>query len=96
MGHLKILNGIKLILDDQGNHLDSYTISLKSFRAFRGPLFCKPATDQELFLAVSYSKQALIEDLLGGSLSDLTLLGLGFGWVPDFWVFLNTLPFHEQ
>jgi hypothetical protein len=26
MGPLKILNGIKLILDDQGNHLDSYTL----------------------------------------------------------------------
>ena len=40
-GLLKILNDIKLILDDQGNHLDSYTISLKSFRSFRGPLFPK-------------------------------------------------------
>ena len=38
-GPLKILNGIKLILDDQGNQLDSYTISLESFRSFRGPLF---------------------------------------------------------
>ena len=28
-GPLKILNGIKLILDDQGNHLDSYAISLE-------------------------------------------------------------------
>ena len=43
-GPLKILNGIKLILDDQGNHLDSYTISLESFRSFRGPLFRKPVT----------------------------------------------------
>ena len=41
---LKILNGIKLILDDQGNHLDSYTISLESFRSFRSPLFRKPVT----------------------------------------------------
>ena len=49
-GPLKILNGIKLIPDDQRNHLDSYTISLKSFRSFRVPLFNKPVTAQELFL----------------------------------------------
>ena len=49
-GPLKILNGIKLILDDQENHLDSYTISLESFWSFRGPLFRKP---------VSYSKPTL-------------------------------------
>ena len=42
MGTLKILNGVKLILDDQGNHLDSYTIRLESFR--------KPVTGQELYL----------------------------------------------
>ena len=64
-GPLMILNGIKLILDDLGNHLDSYknlfilykflwislvyTISLESFRSFRGPLFRKPVTGQELF-----------------------------------------------
>ena len=56
---MKILNGIKLIRDDQGNHLDSYTISLESFRSFRGPLFRKPVNGQELFLAVSYSKPTL-------------------------------------
>ena len=50
-GPLKILNGINLILDDQGiNHLDSYTISLESIRSFRGLLFCKPVTGQEFFL----------------------------------------------
>ena len=37
-GSLKILNS-KLILDDQGNHLDSYTISSESFRSFwRSPI----------------------------------------------------------
>ena len=41
--------GIKLILDDQGNHLDSYAISLQSFRSFRGSLFRKPVTSHELF-----------------------------------------------
>ena len=65
-GPLKILNGIKLILDDQGNHLDSYTISLESFRSFRGPLFRKPVTGQELFFAVSYSKPALVAEAVGG------------------------------
>ena len=58
-GPLKILNGIKLILDDQGNHLDLYTISLESFRSFRGPLFRKPVTGREHFFAVSYSKPGL-------------------------------------
>ena len=53
------MNGIKFILDDQGNHLDSYTISLESFRSFRGPLFRKPITGQEFLFAVSYSKPAL-------------------------------------
>ena len=66
-GPLKILNGIELILDDQGNHLDSYTISLKSFRSFRGPLFRKPVTGQELFFAVSYSKPALVFTFLYGN-----------------------------
>ena len=50
-------------MDDQGNHLDSYTISLKSFRSFRGPLFRKPVTGQELFFAVSYSKPALVLEM---------------------------------
>ena len=51
-GSLKILNG-------QGNHLDSYTISSESFMSFRGSLFPKPVTGQELVFAVSYSKSAL-------------------------------------
>ena len=46
-GPWKILNGIELILDDQGNLLDSYTIGLESFRP-------------ELFFTVSYSQQALV------------------------------------
>ena len=43
-GPLKILSSIKLILNDQGNNLDSYAISLESFRSIRGPLFRKPVT----------------------------------------------------
>ena len=41
----------------------THTISLESFRSFRVPLFYKPVTGEELFLAVSYSKPALISDL---------------------------------
>ena len=63
-GPQKIPNGIKLILDDQGNHLDSYTISLESFRIFRVPLFRKPVTGQGLFFAVSYSKPALVASFI--------------------------------
>ena len=58
-GSLKVLNGTKLILDDNGNTLDSFRISLEPFRSFRGPLLHKPVTGQELFFAVSYSKPAL-------------------------------------
>ena len=35
-GPLKVLNGIKLILDDHGN---KFEISLESFRSFRGPVY---------------------------------------------------------
>ena len=56
---LKVLNGTKLILDDHGNNLDSFRISLESFRSFRGPLLHKPVTGRELFSAISYSKPAL-------------------------------------
>ena len=50
-GPLKVLNGTKLIVDDQGNHLDSFRISFyKPFKFFRGPLFPKPVTGQALFL----------------------------------------------
>ena len=58
-GPLKVLNGTKLILDDHGNNLDAFRISLESFRSFRSPLLLKPVTGQEVFFAVSYSKPAL-------------------------------------
>ena len=70
---MKILNGVILILDDQGNHLESYTISLESFRSFRGPLFCKPVTSQELFFAVSYRKPALEIGALRGDCMAFTV-----------------------
>ena len=57
-GPLNILNGTKLILDDHGNNLDSFRISLESFSTFRGPLLLKPVTG---FFAVSYSKLALAQ-----------------------------------
>ena len=44
---LKVLNGTKLILDDHGNNLDSFRISLESFRSHTpqtsncsGTIFC--------------------------------------------------------
>jgi hypothetical protein len=62
-GPLKVLNDTKLILADHGNCLDTFRISLESFRSFRGPLLHKPVTDQELFFPVSYSKPALVISL---------------------------------
>ena len=53
---MKILNGIKLILDDQGNHLDSSAICLESFRS---PIPQTSNWSGTLF-AFSYSKPALI------------------------------------
>ena len=50
-----------MILDDHENNLDSFRISFESFRSIRGPLFLKPVTGQELFLAVSYKKPALVQ-----------------------------------
>ena len=50
-GPLKVLHGTKLILDDHMDNLDSFKISLESFRSFRGPLLLKPVTGQELFFA---------------------------------------------
>ena len=58
-GPLKVLNNTKLILDDLGNNLDSFRISLESFRSFRRPLLHKLVTGHELFFDVSYSKPAL-------------------------------------
>ena len=63
-GLLKVLNGTKLILDDHGNNLDSFKISLESFGSFRGPLLHKLVTGQELFFAVSYSNFALEYSLI--------------------------------
>ena len=63
-GPLKVLNGTELILDDHGYNLDSFRISLESFRSFRGPLLPKPVTGQELFLAVSYNKPALVLEVI--------------------------------
>jgi hypothetical protein len=59
---MKVLNGTKLILDDHGNNLDSFKISLESFGSFRGALLLKPVTGQELLFAVSYRKPALVVD----------------------------------
>ena len=54
---LKVLNNNRLILNNQGDQLESH--NLKSFRTFRGPLFHKPVTGQVLFLDTQYNKVAL-------------------------------------
>ena len=66
---LKVLNGTELILDDHGNNLDLFRISMESFRSFRGCLLHKPVTGQKLFFAVSYSKPVIV---------------LGFRWVSNW------------
>jgi len=55
----------------------SSRINFIPFRIFRGPLFHKPVTGQELFFAVSYSKPALVVriGLRGRSLTTLTKRG---------------------
>ena len=60
-GSLKDLKDSKLILNESKLFPLSSRISLVPFRTFRGPLFPKPVTGQELFFAVSYSKLALIK-----------------------------------
>ena len=59
--HDTTLKDSKLILDESKLFP---RISLVPFRSFRGPLFPKPVTGQELFWAVSYSKQALDSGLM--------------------------------
>ena len=56
---LKDLKDSKLILNESKLFPWSSMISLVPFRIFRGPLFPKPVTGQELFFAISYSKPAL-------------------------------------
>ena len=50
-----------LILNDQGGHLDSFIISVESFRTLRGLLFHTPATGQEFFLDSVYNEVALVD-----------------------------------
>ena len=54
----RIPNWFQMCLSYSHVHLAS-RISLVPFRTFRGPLFPKPVTGQELFLTISYSKLAL-------------------------------------
>ena len=58
-GPLKNLKDSKLNVNESKLFPWSSRISLVPFRTFRGPLFPKPITGQELFFAVSYSKPAL-------------------------------------
>ena len=61
----------KLILNESKLFPCSSRISLVLFRTFRGPLFPKPVTGQELFFAISYSKLAL-----------MVLLSILFNYLP--------------
>ena len=45
---LNVLNDLKLILNDQRDHSESFGISVESYRNFRGFLFLKPKTAIEL------------------------------------------------
>ena len=60
---MKVLNDSKLILNDQGatqTHLNS----MRNYsETFRGPLFHRPVTGQELFLDTRYNEPALIVSL---------------------------------
>ena len=62
MKDVKDLKDSKLILNDSKLFPYSSMISLVPFRTFRGPLFPKPVTGQELFFAISYSKLAYEPD----------------------------------
>ena len=60
--HWKYWMNTNLILNDQGGHLDSFTISVESFRTLRGLLFHTPATGQETFFLDSvYNEVALVD-----------------------------------
>ena len=59
-GTLKDLNDSKLIVYESKWDPWSSRINFLPFRIFRGPLFHKPVAGLELFLAVYYSKPALV------------------------------------
>ena len=50
-----------LILNDQGGHLDTFVMSVVSFRTLRGLLFNTPATGQDFFLESVYNEVALVD-----------------------------------
>ena len=60
------LNGTKMNLDDHGNNLNLFRISLESFRFFRGHLLTPQTINWSgNVFAVSYSKLALIRTYIG-------------------------------
>ena len=56
---LKDLNDSKVIVYESKGFSWPFRINFIPFRIFRGPLFHKPVTGQELIFTVSYSKPAL-------------------------------------
>jgi hypothetical protein len=64
MGPLKDLNDSKLIVYELNWFSSSSRINFTPFRIFRGPLFHKRVTGQELFFTLSFSKPALLTYML--------------------------------
>ena len=60
MGPLKILNGIKMILDDQGNQLDSYWNQFGIIQDLQRSPIPQTSNWSGTFFAVSYSKLVLL------------------------------------
>ena len=58
-GPLKILNGIKLILDDQGNHFDIFLYQFGIIQVLQRSPIPQTSNWPGTFFAVSYSKPAL-------------------------------------
>ena len=57
---MDVLNDSKLIFNDQGA-TQTHLKSLRNYsETFRGPLFHRPVTGQELFLDTRYNEPALV------------------------------------
>ena len=64
-------------------YLDSFRISLESFRSFRGPLLLKAVTGQELFFTVSYSIQTIWTGQFSSLYKAVTVYGQSYN-IHDF------------
>ena len=62
----------------------THTISLESFRSFRGPLFRKPVTGQELFLLFLTAKPSLV---IVDKIIENRLPNIYLSYLVHFWTF---------